>query len=881
MNPESLQRELEEKLNALPQTENRLLYDIDYDAGQVIEAAKQLLGKNAFPLSPRLNSYRLLILAAFASAMADDELAEYDTFYNRLSEIFFENAPIDVNKQNQIRDFVEETCERDHLRFLRNQNRLVRNTIWLHGGLPSRHWQSFFERVLMEVEDSLSNLQTLLDPPTPRTIKRFFDQCDRSARAFLRVCIEMRDAGLAGELDAYSAEDFDVSENFLDAFKEFLKGKKYDRIPRQSIVFDVINLRPIDERAGQIIRPIQEVYAFRANGKHRLIRKGDVELPKKHVILLYRKEFAIPSDVRRTMEKEFLAGDWKEYVCEWLDLTERTELRLEHQNDKNKSFTIAVVETSELKLAESPVQLAGRSVFCKVEGEELEVYNSAKTLRIESLSPQQRERAKLFVNDAKCDLTADAIAIAGHLKEGVNEIRLRGARALKLRFAYFPDFKPRLDKTEYRADETPSLSIGDEKFALSSNGHRADIKFKGFACSIPIPRQAWRISGKAWSSEPISLRAQDLPSLQAQTFLEIAHTEHDARLIATSDDGKLRERRLRLEDGFGKVDLVQFRDVANAHQELELLLQIEGKASQPLLRIYREWQPEIRLEINGKTVTFHIQDNVAGFKNREIICWNICRLTEKPIVIAVPDGADRVEHTFEHEGEYVIETRARRTGWGAPKELSPFDVPAQPPLFSVGDFNFEKFRDERTRDLLLVLRSNNQTPIKEDEYLATLAYMVKRNLYHRTIENWIHLFLALREEIRERFQTKLYDVEHQSVQAARQKYEETIKQIVNRAGIVSRFPINSDIDVSFTAMPHRQDNLDGFMLRWKTNRNVVRITNIDAQNLQREGQRFVKTESLKFYTLIVSNAQGQFAIATVAIAREPLILCFQAAQLDN
>lgn len=572
MDPESLQRELEEKLNALPQTQNRLLYDIDCDAGQVIEAAKQLLGKNAFPLSLRLNSYRLLILAAFASAMADDELAEYDTFYNRLSEIFFENAPIDVNKQNQIRDFVEETCEIYHLRFLKNQNRLVRNTIWLHGGLPSRHWQSFFERVLMEVEDSLSNLQTLLNPPTPRTIKRFFDQCDRSAQAFLRDCIEMRDAGLAGELDAYSAEDFDVSENFLDAFKEFLEGNQYQPIPRQSIVFDIVNFRPIDEQTGKMIRPTQELYAFRASGKHRLIRKGDVELPKKHVILLYRKEFKISSDVPRTVEKEFLAGDWKEYVCEWLDLTERTELRLEHQKDENKSFTIDVVETPELKLEQPPVQLAGRSVFCKVEGEELEVYNSAQTLRIESLSPQQRERAQLFVNDTKCDLTADAIAIAGHLKEGVNEIRLRGARAPKLRFAYFPDFKPRLDKTEYRADETPLLSIGDEKFALSSNGHRADITFEGFAVSIPIPRKAWRISGKEWSSEPISLRAQDLPSQQAKTFLEIAHTKPEATLIAENGNNQILSPRFRLEDEFGKVDLVQFKDVANAHQELETLV---------------------------------------------------------------------------------------------------------------------------------------------------------------------------------------------------------------------------------------------------------------------------------------------------------------------
>ncbi|MCS7014430.1 MAG: hypothetical protein NZM05_12480 [Chloroherpetonaceae bacterium] len=48
MNPEELQRELIEKLNALSQSQNRLLYNIDYDEGQVIAAAKKPLGKMPF-----------------------------------------------------------------------------------------------------------------------------------------------------------------------------------------------------------------------------------------------------------------------------------------------------------------------------------------------------------------------------------------------------------------------------------------------------------------------------------------------------------------------------------------------------------------------------------------------------------------------------------------------------------------------------------------------------------------------------------------------------------------------------------------------------------------------------------------------------------------
>ena len=219
MNPEELEQHLIAQLNALPTEENRLLYDIDYDEGLVIETARNLLAHNPFPLSPRLNAHRLTILAAFALAMADDEYAELDSFYNRLSDIFFANAPLDVHRQNEIRDFVEETCNQYGLRFLRNQNRLVRNTIWLHGGLPSRHWESFFKRVLMRVEESLENLDALLNLPTPRTIKRFFDLCGNSARTFLRDCIEMREALLQPDANTYSAEDFGVSQSFFDAFK--------------------------------------------------------------------------------------------------------------------------------------------------------------------------------------------------------------------------------------------------------------------------------------------------------------------------------------------------------------------------------------------------------------------------------------------------------------------------------------------------------------------------------------------------------------------------------------------------------------------------------------------------------------------------------------
>jgi hypothetical protein len=49
MNPEELEQLLIARLNALPTEENRLLYDIDYDEGLVIETAKKLACAQSLP----------------------------------------------------------------------------------------------------------------------------------------------------------------------------------------------------------------------------------------------------------------------------------------------------------------------------------------------------------------------------------------------------------------------------------------------------------------------------------------------------------------------------------------------------------------------------------------------------------------------------------------------------------------------------------------------------------------------------------------------------------------------------------------------------------------------------------------------------------------
>jgi hypothetical protein len=85
---------------------------------------------------------------------------------------------------------------------------------------------------------------------------------------------------------------------------------------------------------------------------------------------------------------------------------------------------------------------------------------------------------------------------------------------------------------------------------------------------------------------------------------------------------------------------------------------------------------------------------------------------------------------------------------------------------------------------------------------------------------------------------------------------------------------------------YQQNGDDGFMLHWDTNADRIRIIGIpNANNLQPEGQWFDTTDALKFDTLVARRGNARrgnsTAIATVAIAREPLIVCFQAVQLDN
>jgi hypothetical protein len=773
MNPEELEQLLIARLNALPTTENRLLYDLDYDERLVIETAKNLLVHNPFPLLPRLNAHRLTILAAFALAMADDEYAELDSFYNRLSDIFFANAPLDVHRQDEIRDFVEETCNQYGLRFLRNQNRLVRNTIWLHGGLPSRHWESFFKRVLMRVEESLENLDALLNLPTPRTIRRFFDLCGNSARTFLRDCIEMREALLQPDANTYSAEDFGVSQSFFDAFKQYLQNNKTQvHQPRSTLFFDERRLRVIELPQGNEIKPTQDWYAFRTNGKY--LSRCRTELPKATIVFICKNEFRIKEKVPRPIETEHLFGNWNGYRCEWLNLENQHALTLTRGNDE---FRIDVISTPSVSLIGKKLTLNNCAVLVQHQGSELEVFTTLPELAIENVSERYLERLRLYVNGEQRNIKlAQRTPLAQlNLPEGIHTLQLRGARGLDpIQFAYLPNLQLQLDKNKYRANESPTLLTNGEKpCLLPHNTPRATIKYKSYTLSIPVPLFGWQITGDEFTSEPISIAANKLPIRQGEKYLTVCFgNRHEtcATLHLKRGDEILQRKTLSISDGYLKLDLTSYRDIANANHELNFIFTI-GNDVIPVLRTFKEWEPNIEQRIDGRVVTLTIQDNAEGFRNRELIFWNLCRLWEKPIVVQLPDGANEITHTIEHEGEYGIQARIRASGWGRPRDLSPFDVPTSfNTQFQIGNTTFKDFLRQRKEELCRILLNNEAIPVRQHECIAILAYLLKKE-ERECVKRWIQLFLGLPEAIHNRFQSALYSETHAAVQAVQHMYE--------------------------------------------------------------------------------------------------------------
>jgi hypothetical protein len=883
MNPEELEQLLIARLNALPTTENRLLYDLDYDERLVIETAKNLLVHNPFPLLPRLNAHRLTILAAFALAMADDEYAELDSFYNRLSDIFFASAPLDVNRQNEIRDFVEETCNQYGLRFLRNQNRLVRNTIWLHGGLPSRHWKSFFEHVLMRAEESLENLDGLLNPPTPRTIKRFYELCGNSARTFLRYCIEMREALLQPDANTYSAEDFGVSHLFFNEFKQYLQNNNAQiHQPRPRLFFDERRLRVIELPQGNEINPTQDWYVFRTNGKY--LSQCKSELPKTTVVFICKSEFRINEEVPRPIETEHLFGNWNGYRCEWLNLESQDALTLTRGNEE---FRIDVISTPSVSLVGEKLMLNKRAVLVKHEESELEVFATLPELVIENVSEHYLEKLRLYVNDEQKNINlAQRTSLAQlNLPEGIYTVQLHGARGLDpIQFAYLPNLQLQLDKNEYRTNESLTLSIrGETPCLLSHNTPRATIKYKSYTLSIPVPLFAWNITSDDFTSEPISIATNKLPIRQGEKHLTVYFgNRHEtcATLHLKRGNEILQSKMLSVTDGYLKLDLASYRDIANANPELDFIFTV-GNDVIPVLRTFKEWKPHITHRIDGRTVTLTIQDNAEGFRNRELMFWNLCRLWEKPIVVPLPDGANEITRPFEHEGEYGIQARIKPSGWGSAKELTPFDVPTSfNTQFRIGNITFAEFLRQREEELRRILLNNEDIPVRERKFIAILAYMLKRDERERA-KRWIQLFLALPEAIHNRFQAALYSETHPAVQAVRHIYEQMIRNILNGQAYVTQFALANPIQVEFRAWRYQQNGHDGFMLHWDTNADRIRIIGIqNPNNLQPKGQRFVNTGALRFYTLIAGRG-GSTAIATVAVAREPLIVCFQPVQIDN
>jgi hypothetical protein len=441
-----------------------------------------------------------------------------------------------------------------------------------------------------------------------------------------------------------------------------------------------------------------------------------------------------------------------------------------------------------------------------------------------------------------------------------------------------------LDKNEYRTNESPTLFINGEKpCLLPHNTPRATIKYKSYTLSIPVPLFGWQITGDEFTSEPISIAANKLPSHQGEKYLTVYFgNRHETRatLHLKRGDEILQRKTLSVTDGYLKLDLTSYRDIANANPELDFIFTV-GNDVIPVLRAFREWEPHITHRIDGRTVTLTIQDNAEGFRNRELMFWNLCRLWEKPTVVPLPDGANEITHSFEHEGEYGIQARITPLGWGCAKELTPFDVPTSfNTQFRIGNITFAEFLRQREEELRRILLNNEDIPVREREFIAILTYLLKTKGQEET-KKWIHLFLALPEAIHNRFQAALYSETHPAVQAVRHIYEQMIRNILNGQAYVTQFALANPIQVEFRAWRYQQNGHDGFMLHWDTNADRIRIIGIqNPNNLQPKGERFVNTGALRFYTLIAGRG-GSTAIATVAIAREPLIVCFQAVQIDN
>jgi hypothetical protein len=399
-----------------------------------------------------------------------------------------------------------------------------------------------------------------------------------------------------------------------------------------------------------------------------------------------------------------------------------------------------------------------------------------------------------------------------------------------------------------------------------------------------VPLFGWQITGEEFSSEPISIATNKLPIRQGEKHLTVyfGNRHETCATLHLKRGGEILQRKtLSVADGYLKLDLASYRDIANANPELDFIFTV-GNDVIPVLRTFKEWEPKITHRIESKTVTLTIQDNAEGFRNRELILWNLCRLWEKPTIVPIPDGENEIIHTFEHEGEYGIQARIKPSGWGRAKELSIFDAPSLfNAEFRIGKIAFRDFlrqREDELRKILLNKDVNKEDiPVREQEFIATLTYLLKKQEQDR-VKKWIHLFLALPEAIHNCFQAALYSETHPAVEAVRGIYEQMIKSILNgRQAYVTQLACVDVIEVKFSAERYQQDGHDGFMLRWNTNADSVRIIGIPNARQPRE-QRFVKTDALRFYTLIAGN---NTAIATVAVAREPLIVCFQAVQLDN
>jgi hypothetical protein len=909
-NQQNLQRntedELKDRIQETTRLKDKLLFECDISKDcyeKILDAAKRRLSGSRFPKCLDIN-VGLTILTAFSYQMSIDDDADNDDFYNRLSSCFFNGIEFDAAKQTAIRDFVEDVCKKHGLLFLKKINRQCRSTIWLHGGLPAKHSNNFFEHVLMPVSQDLSNLDSLLQNHTSKAVSRFFQHGETTAKGFLRNCIDMRDdiqVVSGADREIFNEFDFNVSPFLLSAFKKFLEGRPLESPKEKQILLqiNILNLKIEDLSSGKEAKPTESFYAFTAKGRH--IKHGLYELPKAQVHLVYNRQRYIIEGIGND-SIEWLSGQWSNYNYVLHNLSHQDSLII---HDSGKPQHIDVVQSGGWDIEGEEIKIQQRSVYYQTDAKKLSVYTKPPSLMVENVNDAAMKKLKILINSQNVEV--DSLQkkqdngkcffklLHPNLIEGINSIRVRGIKhSGEIEFAYFPDLNTRLDKLFYTAPEEPILTLSGENVSIAKYILRINHPYKNGTLSIPIPRHQWKITGYDDANEPIVLPTEKLPSNRETTYLHYALPLSEGEnvfLRAYADHTIIKEASGRFHDGEVVFDLVSFKDAVLYHQVTTFKIYANNQEID-VLHTHKTWTPSITCTPVGNTITFEITESTtASFKNRRLIVWHIDNLWLHPIVIDVADGTKSCSYEFSDAGCYGVEATSRNTeGWGEERKKQSLDIP----ISFAAEFEIQG----NTKNLLAEVFSEKSFMKKRElllkvqdieRFILLCAYRIRQGKENQVRET-LHAFISIHKGNLEQLDKYLYMNPHENLHLVRNWVDQIIQP--NHKAIITKIRPGSP-DVRFQAAKYDDK---GFMLSWHSNAKVS-ISSIGEVNAQ--GKRYKPSET---YTLIaekepratalfhVSQSQtytliaekdGHTTLATLTLPQSPFIRRFYAIEKPN